>query len=163
MSFLYGRYTACAHQRDSFLHNLGFMEFLVATRDELCSEEEVTKLVYDFYDLVRADSTLGPIFNEHIQDWDKHLGRMVQFWSSMLRGSGTYNGTPMPVHIALPDLSAELFQQWLGLFHQTVQAIPNRAFAEKAEEFAHRIARSLWYGYQLYNKPETAPTEVFNA
>lgn len=139
------------------------MELSVATRDELCTEEEVTTLVYDFYDRVRADATLGPIFNEHIQDWDKHLKRMVQFWSSMLRGTGSYSGTPMPVHIALPDLSAELFQQWLALFHQTVETLPNRPFAEKAESFAHRIARSLWYGYQLYNKPEATPTEVFNA
>ncbi|HWK60901.1 MAG TPA: group III truncated hemoglobin [Eoetvoesiella sp.] len=135
----------------------------MATRDELCTEEEVTTLVYSFYDRVRADEALGPIFNGHIQDWDKHLKRMVQFWSSMLRGTGTYSGTPMPVHVALPDLSAELFQQWLKLFHLTCETLPNRPFAEKAEDFAHRIARSLWYGYQLYNKPEAAPTEVFNA
>lgn len=134
----------------------------MATRDEICTEEEISTLVYSFYDRVRADDTLGPIFDTHITDWDTHLKKMVSFWSSLMRGTGTYNGTPMPKHIALPDLSAELFQQWLALFHETTQTLPNRPFAERAESFAHRIARSLWYGYQLHNEPNKAPTEVFN-
>jgi len=87
---------------------------------------------------------------------------MVSFWSSLMRGTATYNGTPMPKHVALPDLSAELFQQWLSLFHDTTQTLPNRAFAERAEDFAHRIARSLWYGYQLHNRPDQPLTEVFS-
>jgi hemoglobin len=85
---------------------------------------------------------------------------MVQFWSSMLRGTGTYEGTPMPKHIALPGLSAELFGHWLTLFHATLAELPNRPMAEKAEEFARRIARSLWYGYQLHHKPDAPLREV---
>jgi hemoglobin len=127
---------------------------------DLCTEEEVTTLVHGFYDRVRADSQLGPIFNTHVADWDTHLAKMVQFWSSLLRGTGTYSGTPMPIHAALPGLNAGLFQQWLALFHDTTETLPNRPFAERAEEFAHRVARSLWFGYQLYNKPNETPTEV---
>jgi len=137
-------------------------EFHVSIRDDLCTEAEVSELVHGFYDRVRNDEVLGPIFDAHIQDWGKHLDRMVQFWSSMLRGTGNYSGTPMPVHIALPGLSAELFQRWLALFHETMETLPNRALAERAESFAQRIARSLWYGYQLYNKPEAAPSEVYD-
>lgn len=126
----------------------------------LCTEEEVTRLVHGFYDRVRADSQLGPIFDAHVGDWDVHLAKMVQFWSSLLRGTGTYRGSPMPVHIALPDLNAGLFQQWLALFHQTTDTFPNRPFAERAEEFAHRVARSLWYGYQLSREPDRSPLEI---
>ena len=129
-------------------------------RNDLCTEEEITTLVYGFYDRVRADPMLGPIFNTHINDWDKHLRIMVQFWSSLLLGTGTYSGTPMPKHVALPGLQADMFTQWLALFHQTAQELPNRAFAERAEEFAQRIARSLWYGYQLNNEPTRIPTEI---
>lgn len=129
-------------------------------RDEICTEEEISTLVYSFYDRVRADAILGPIFNTHIADWDHHLKKMVSFWSSLMRGTGTYNGTPMPKHVVLPDLSAELFQRWLSLFHDTTQTLPNREFAERAETFAHRIARSLWYGYQLHNNPDQPLTEV---
>lgn len=134
----------------------------MSTRDDLCTEDEIKTLVYSFYDRIRVDEVLGPIFNGHIKDWDMHLDRMVRFWSSLMRGTGTYHGTPMPVHIALPDLSAELFQRWLTLFHETVQELPNRPFAERAEQFAHRIARSLWFGYQFHNYPDRSPTEVFS-
>ena len=66
------------------------------TRDQLCTENDIHHMVHSFYDKVRQDEQLGPVFNAHIQDWDTHLGRMVQFWSSMVRGTGTYEGTPMP-------------------------------------------------------------------
>ncbi|UYO93014.1 group III truncated hemoglobin [Pollutimonas sp. M17] len=130
------------------------------TRSELCTEEEIKTLVYGFYDRVRADALLGPVFNQHIHDWDTHLGIMVRFWSSLLLSTGSYSGTPMPKHIALPGLNADMFTQWLALFHETAQELPNRPFAERAEEFAHRIARSLWFGYQMNNEPNRMPTEL---
>lgn len=129
-------------------------------RSQLCTEQEIKTLVYGFYDKIRIDDTLGPIFNTHIQDWDGHLEVMVQFWSSMLLGTGTFHGTPMPKHVALPNLQASLFRHWLALFHETTLELPNRAFAERANEFAQRIARSLWYGYQLNNFPDRIPTEI---
>ncbi|TCT10887.1 group III truncated hemoglobin [Paralcaligenes ureilyticus] len=129
---------------------------------ELCTEEEIVTLVYGFYDRVRVDGLLGPVFNKHVEDWDTHLAKMVRFWSSLLLGAGTYRGSPMPTHIALPGLNATLFQQWLALFHQTTEELPNRLLAQRAEEYAQRIARSLWYGYQLNNEPDRAPLEIVN-
>ncbi|OZB16084.1 MAG: preprotein translocase, partial [Rhodobacterales bacterium 34-62-10] len=38
-------------------------------------------LVHTFYDKVRRDVTLGPIFAARITDWGPHLERMVAFWS----------------------------------------------------------------------------------
>ena len=130
------------------------------TRDQLCTENDIHYMVHSFYDKVRQDDQLGPVFNAHIQNWDTHLGRMVQFWSSMVRGTGTYEGTPMPKHIALPGLTADLFGHWLELFHETLATLPNRALAEKAEEFSKRIARSLWYGYQIHHTPNAPLREV---
>ncbi len=132
------------------------------SRDDLCTEEEITTLVHGFYDRVRADAMLGPVFDAHIDDWDRHLAIMVRFWSSLLLGSGTYSGTPMPKHVALPGLNAQMFQQWLALFHDTTQELPNRPFAERAEEFAQRIARSLWFGYQMNHEPNRMPTEILH-
>jgi hemoglobin len=116
---------------------------------DLCTEEEIVQLVYGFYDAVRADAVLGPIFNQHVKNWDTHLPVMVDFWSSALRGTARFRGSPMPKHAALPDLSLELFQRWLGLFRETTAALPNTALAEKANDLAKRIAQSLWYGYQM--------------
>lgn len=130
------------------------------SRSNLCTEQEITTLVHSFYDRVRADPVLGPVFNEHITDWDTHLGIMVRFWSSLLLGDGSYSGTPMPKHVALPNLSAAMFKHWLALFEQTTAQLPNRAMADKALEFAQRIARSLWFGYQMSNTPNRLPTEL---
>ena len=116
---------------------------------DLCTEEEIVQLVYGFYDTVRQDEVLGPIFNQHVKDWDTHLPKMVDFWSSALRGTARFRGAPMPRHAALPGLSIELFQRWLRLFRQTTDGLPNAALAEKANDLAKRIAQSLWYGYQM--------------
>lgn len=120
----------------------------------LCSNQEIHDLVHDFYDRIRTDSILGPIFDSHIDDWDTHLEIMVRFWSSLLLSSGEYQGSPMARHTALPELNASLFERWLDLFHQTTRELSNTAMARKAEEFSRRIARSLWYGYQMHHAPD---------
>lgn len=124
---------------------------------DLCTEDEITRLVHDFYARVRDDAVLGPIFDAHIRDWDTHLAKMVDFWSSALRGTARFRGTPMPKHIALPGLSAQLFGRWLTLFGQTTAAIPNEPMRERANELAQRIAESLWYGYQIAHTPDSLP------
>lgn len=116
---------------------------------DLCTEEEVHSLVHGFYALVRADAVLGPIFDAHVRDWTPHLAKMVDFWSGALRGTARFRGAPMPKHIALPGLSAELFGRWLTLFRQTTAGLGNPAMEERANELAHRVAESLWYGYQM--------------
>ena len=113
-----------------------------------------------FYDTVRQDEQLGPIFDTYIGDWNEHLAKLTDFWSSILRGTRRFRGTPMPKHVALPDLSASLFERWLALFREATAAQPNRAMGEQAYETAQRIAESLWYGYQLSRRPETVPTEL---
>ena len=118
---------------------------------DLCTEDEVARLVHGFYAEVRGDPVLGPIFEEHVHDWDRHLGTMVDFWSGALRGTARFRGTPMPKHVALPGLNAQLFQRWLALFRQTTATLGNDAMAARADTLALRIAESLWYGYQLGN------------
>lgn len=117
-------------------------------------------MVHAFYAQVRRDEVLGPIFNAHIDDWDHHLAQLVDFWSSILRRTGRFTGAPMPKHIALPDLSQDLFRRWLALFRETASAQPNRAMGEQAFAMAQRIAQSLWFGYQMGNRPDELPSEL---
>lgn len=126
----------------------------------VCTEEEVSSMVHGFYARVRRDEVLGPIFNTHIHDWDRHLAHLVDFWSSILRRTGRFTGAPMPRHAALPGLTPALFQRWLALFRETTSALPNRAMGEQAFSMAQRIAQSLWYGYQLSNRPDDLPTDL---
>ena len=121
----------------------------------LCTEEEISHLVHTFYANVRADAQLGPVFERHVKDWDTHLAKMVDFWSSALRGTARFRGTPMPKHVALPGLNAELFRHWLALFRQTTSTLPNEPMRQRANDLAGRIAESLWYGYQLGREANT--------
>jgi len=130
------------------------------SRSDLCTTEEITQMVHAFYERIRVDEVLGPIFNQNIHDWDRHLATMVSFWSSLMIGAGTYDGTPMPRHAALPGLSADLFRRWLNLFDQTTSELPNQDMAGRAREYARRIARSLWFGYQISRSPNAAPLDL---
>ena len=98
---------------------------------DLCTEEEVKALVHAFYSKVRKDPVLAPIFESHIADWDHHLARIVDFWSSALRGTARYKGAPMPKHVALPGLSPALFHRWLALFRETTQTLENAALQQR--------------------------------
>ena len=107
-------------------------------------------LVRRFYEKVRADATLGPVFEARIRDWEPHLQRMCAFWSSVALMTGRYHGTPMAKHLPLP-IDAEHFDRWLALFEETArETCPSKA-ADHFIERARRIAESLEIGIAGFN------------
>jgi hemoglobin len=108
-------------------------------------EPMIERLVRGFYDRVRADALLGPVFAARIRDWEPHLQRMFAFWSSVALMSGRYHGQPMQKHAPLP-IDAAHFDRWLALFAATARAECPPAAAEHFIERAHRIAESLEMG-----------------
>jgi hypothetical protein len=60
------------------------------------TEAMIERLVRSFYDKVREDEMLGPVFDARITDWEPHLAQMCAFWSSVALMSGRYHGAPMP-------------------------------------------------------------------
>lgn len=108
-------------------------------------EAYISLLVDEFYRRIRADETLGPIFEEAIGDrWDYHLPRMKSFWASVALNAGTYSGQPVPAHKKLSQVEQSHFQTWLALFRQTLQ--DTAATPEAVDYFmerANRIAESL--------------------
>ena len=85
-------------------------------------EAYISLLVDEFYRRIRADETLGPIFEEALGDrWDYHLPRMKSFWASVALNAGTYSGQPVPAHKKLSRVQQSHFQTWLALFRQTLQ------------------------------------------
>lgn len=117
-------------------------------------------MVHAFYGRVRHDPVLGPIFEAHVADWDHHLAKMVDFWSSALRGTARYRGTPMPKHSVLPGLTAELFERWLSLFRQTTAGLGNAGLQARADALAENIAQSLWYGYRMHRNSAVLPAAI---
>jgi hemoglobin len=83
-------------------------------------EDGIRRLVHRFYGRVRADDLLGPIFNAQVEDWDDHLAKLCDFWSSVVLKTRRYQGRPMRPHLMLP-LQNEHFDRWLLLFERTAQ------------------------------------------
>ena len=105
-------------------------------------EAALRALVHGFYDKVRRDPLLGPIFAARITDWAPHLRRMVDFWSSVALMTGRYHSQPVPAHTPLP-LDSGHFERWLELFRATAHETCTPAGAAHVTHRAERIARSL--------------------
>ena len=102
----------------------------------------LARLVHGFYDRVRTDPLLGPVFADQITDWGPHLEKMVDFWSSVALMTGRYHGAPMPKHLPLPVEGAH-FDRWLDLFRQTAHEVCPPQGADWVIERAERIAGSI--------------------
>ncbi|HEV2185628.1 MAG TPA: group III truncated hemoglobin [Stellaceae bacterium] len=63
------------------------------------SEPAIATLVSRFYGKARRDPTIGPLFEHAIEDWDEHLDKLRDFWSSVMLTSGRYKGNPMAAHL----------------------------------------------------------------
>lgn len=110
----------------------------------------VDQLIRAFYDRVRADPLIGPIFNSRIRDWEPHLARIADFWSSVMLKSGRYQGQPMRLHLPLP-IDAQHFDRWLALFEATARELCATQVAEQFVARAHLIGRSLEMGIAAAN------------
>ena len=108
-------------------------------------EAMITCLVHRFYERIREDAVLGPIFSARIAAWDLHLARMCTFWSSVVLMSGRYRGQPMQKHQSLP-VDARHFDHWLALWEDTVREVCPPHAVDHFLEPARRIASSLELG-----------------
>ena len=110
------------------------------------TEEMIQALVRAFYVRVQADQILGPIFTARIADWEPHLNKMFDFWSSVTLMSGRYHGAPMPVHARIAEIGPEHFARWLELFAETAAEVCPPEAAALFTGRAQRIAQSLQMG-----------------
>ena len=112
---------------------------------EVLDEAMVHAVVHGFYDEIRRDALLGPVFNSRIapEAWPVHLAKMCDFWSSMLLRTGRYDGRPLPPHLAIPGLGEAHFRRWLTLFRATVRRLCPPDVAALFMDRALRIAHSF--------------------
>jgi hemoglobin len=113
-------------------------------------ESMIHTLVHTFYGKVRGDSEIGPIFAKVIgTDWEPHLAKMCDFWSSVMLMSGRYKGNPMVAHMRLKMVQPAHFERWLQLFRQTaVEVCPPQAaavFVHRAENIAKSLQLGMFY------------------
>jgi hemoglobin len=107
-------------------------------------DEAMIKLLVDaFYERIRADAVLGPIFTREIADWEPHLEKMYSFWSSVVLMTKRYDGRPVPAHVKIEGLDHAHFEHWLALFERTARDVCPPEAAALFIDRANRIAQSL--------------------
>ncbi|MDR3680380.1 MAG: group III truncated hemoglobin [Flavipsychrobacter sp.] len=103
----------------------------MSSTKDISTLEDIKLLVNTFYQKIRENELLSPIFNGIIQDrWPEHLEKMYRFWQTVLLEEHTYFGSPFPPHAKLP-VEQKHFDVWLALWHFTVNA---HFTGEKANE-----------------------------
>ncbi|WP_353807125.1 group III truncated hemoglobin [Mesorhizobium sp.] len=112
---------------------------------DMLDEAMIRLVVHGFYDEIRRDDLLGPVFHDAIQPeaWPRHLAKMCDFWSATLLRTSRYEGRPLPPHLAISGLGVAHFRRWLKLFRATVHRICPPEVAALFMDRALRIAHSF--------------------
>ena len=104
---------------------------------------EIPPLLDAFYRRVRRDALLGPVFADAVEDWPEHLGRLADFWSSVMLMTGRYKGQPVLAHVRhLDRITPAMFDRWLALWADTTRRRLSVAGAAAMQDKAARIAGS---------------------
>jgi len=129
----------------------------------LPSEEQIKELVDCFYSRVREDDLLGPVFAAAVgENWEEHLAKMSDFWSTVVLVSRRYKGNPMQVRMELPRLTQSHFERWLSLWRITTSELLGESHAEIFVSKAEFMAERLLSAVDLHHDSLSAPAATTN-
>lgn len=129
-------------------------------KKDIQNRDDIILLVDSFYEKVRENELLSPIFNEKIKDnWDKHLAKMYNFWETILLDNHSYSGAPFAAHMNLP-IYEEHFKNWLMLFFETIDELFEGTKAEEAKWRAVNMGKVFLSKLDyIRNNPNTTPIQ----
>jgi len=134
------------------------------------SPADIDRLVTAFYRRVRAHPMLGPVFARAIApddksgdgpEWRAHEAKIAAFWRNAIGIDRTYDGNPMRVHVANPEVQPGMFSAWLDLFAATARDELTRAQARSIEALARRIGEGMRYAVTQRGQDKGAPPKLF--
>ena len=128
--------------------------------------DDIERLVAVFYDRIRAHPMLGPVFARAIApedgpEWRAHEAKIAAFWRNAIGIDRSYDGSPMQVHVANPDVMPGMFSAWLELFESTARDVLTPQQADSMTALATRIGASLRYGVTQRGQVRGAPPKLF--
>jgi hemoglobin len=113
-------------------------------KTDIRSKEDIEQMVNSFYQKVKEDALLAPIFNEKIPgDWAPHLDTMYRFWNAALFNVREYTGNPFMKHVQLP-LEQEHFERWINLFYETIDEMFEGDISNEAKRKAMIMAHTFY-------------------
>lgn len=107
---------------------------------DITQKSDVEFLVHQFYELVVKDDLLAPFFVR--LNFEKHLPKMIHFWSFVLLDEEGYTTDVTQKHIHMP-LKKIHFERWLALFNTTVDTYFEGENALKTKERAFLVGWTI--------------------
>lgn len=116
-------------------------------KKDIANRADIEMLVNGFYDKVKLDEVLGPMFTSIIStNWSVHLPVMYRFWDNTIFYTGGYTGNPMAMHAHIHKkigLTPKLFDRWLQIFNETTDELFTGEKASLAKQRAYSIAKVM--------------------
>ncbi|MBD0724367.1 globin [Flavobacterium sp. L1I52] len=118
-------------------------------KKDIENRADISVLIHQFYDQIRADEEISPYFNELIADWDSHLEKLIDFWETNLFGIRKYKGNPIAVHNKVDEyfnsqISANEFGIWLNYWFQTLDSLFEGQNVEILKYRARRMGTNIY-------------------
>lgn len=101
--------------------------------------QDIQLFVDQFYQKVREDALIGPIFLAKIEDWEPHLNKLYGFWNAAIFGVPGFRGNPFAKHAPL-GLYPEHFERWITLFNEIINLNFEGQVAEDTKNRARLMA-----------------------
>jgi hemoglobin len=107
--------------------------------------DEIKVMVDDFYNRIKEDDLLTPIFNFRLSThWAPYLEKMYAFWNAVIFGVKGYNGNPFMKHATM-ELDPEHLKRWINTFNQTIDSHFEGPIAEEAKISAAVMASMFMF------------------
>ena len=122
------------------------------SKTDITTKEDIKLMVDTFYEKVNLDDVLSPIFNDFAKiNWETHLPRMYDFWSTILLSDGDYKGSPFDKHVPLP-IDKLHFDRWMGIFLGNLEEYFEGPMTEDAKLRAQTISFTFQSKLEYINK-----------
>jgi hemoglobin len=92
-----------------------------------------------FYEKIKADELIGPMFARAVHDWDAHIRTMQDFWSRAILSTERYTGQPFQPHVGMGIQSAH-FERWLALWKEAADETMPEPLAEHVVAMASNMS-----------------------
>ncbi|PCJ01187.1 MAG: globin [Flavobacteriales bacterium] len=108
---------------------------------------DIFLLVSTFYNEIRNDDLIGPVFNRVIptEKWPDHLEKLTDFWETNLFGISKFKGNPVQAHREVDkahnySIDQEHFGRWLNIWFSTIDSLYNCDKSQRAKDSARAMA-----------------------
>lgn len=134
--------------------------------NDIETREDVSLLVRRFYENIRRDERLGPIFESQIHDWEPHLEKLTDFWEGNLFffRKTNYQGDPKTAHLLVDEamgrsLTMEHFGLWINLWIATLDSLFHGETADRAKMVARKMASFFFLKIVAHRNETKDPTD----